>query len=292
MHSAIPLDMKVPKPSSTRKLHVTDDFDAPLPRHLENPDKFLIEFDDKVMECTVSHEPFPEDEQDRRLARPTDTHIFPSKNAVLDTKYIDFVVDVRDSDRDLVRILFFLRNMSSKRTKKTKFSPDKGNGRYTFRMGPFEDGDYRWAVRAIDSTKRKSKRNFDAFSVKLSGNANPTPSPPPDNIDDVSFQYYSPSRVTEDPVRFDWKASGNGIDLVYLHVTFPDRTKGYLTRVPTGNGRDSVQVMLDEAGEYEWFVSSTLSNGKTVDGPGQNFRIEGAPASPDCPQNLGYVEDE
>ena len=64
--------------------------------------------DDTFMECIVTHEPLSEEEKaratDRRLAKPEDVHIFPRKDAVLDTEYINFKVKVTDDDNDLKKI--------------------------------------------------------------------------------------------------------------------------------------------------------------------------------------------
>ena len=279
------MDIKIPKPDSARRLEATDDFDELVPRHLHNPNQYLIEIDGKRMECTVTHEPLPE-EADRRLVAPRDSHVYPANNAVLGLEYIDFVVDVTDRDNDLRRILFFLKTVSTGRTRKTKFSPNLGSGRYTFHIGPFTDGEYQWAVQAIDKTKKKSRKNFDSFTVKLPVATLP-PSPPPPTTAQVTFEYYAPASETEDPVTFEWSVNGNGLSLIYLFVTFPDNSQGYLTRNPTPTGRDTVSVSLNESGNYEWSLAADLTNGNSDKGPRDTFAVRGPPPNPVCGEGIG-----
>ena len=247
--------------------------------------------DDKLMEFTVTHRPFSEEEEDERRLAVSDTHLYPRPNAVVDTEYIDFKVDVFDTENDLKRIVFFLKDKQTNKMKKTRLKPSHGNGQYTFRLGPFTDGEYRWAVLVVNGSKKKSRRNFENFTVQLPKADEPPPPAttptPPDNSGEINFARYAPPAETQDPVAFEWSVTGSGVGLVYLFVKFPNGSQGYLSRDPTYDGRDGISVNLDEFGKFKWHLKAIVNGGKVVDGPEYDFEIDSPPVSSTCAENLG-----
>lgn len=361
--NAIPKDVTVPKHRiededdvKRRRLEAYDEADEMIPHHLQNPHQYLLKMDEGTfMECTVKHEPFDNDE-DRRLARPKDNNIAPRPNEVVTSQYVDFVVDIYDADGgdDIRRILLLLND--GYRTHHTAFSPELGNGRYTFSVGPFVDGKYKWAVK-VRSRDGGSRKQFDPFTVSLSGsndgisNVPKTPVPPrtpqtttttpattttqatttsttarpttttttlpttttttttqattiptttsttttkqqpPSSGGDVDVNYISPgSGQTVDPVKFEWRVNPRtgAATLVMLIVEYPDGTQAYLTRFPTGDGRDSVEVPLDGQGQFRWSIWTQIDNGSFEPGPWRAFQLAEGPKDPTCPENLGH----
>ena len=70
--NAIPRDMHLDKPDQgvRRGLEAYTENDELVPRHLENENQFLLQMDDGTfMECTITHQPFDDEEynqEDRR----------------------------------------------------------------------------------------------------------------------------------------------------------------------------------------------------------------------------------
>lgn len=319
IHSAIPRDLHVTKEKIRRERHrnlkVMDENEYVMPHHFDNPNQFLIKYENNTfMECTVNHEPFEDEDDARRLARPTDKHIYPVRGAVVDTPYVNFIVDVNDRDNDLKEIIFMLKR-GRERVQKARFSPELGNGRYTFSMGPFTDGNYRWAVRVKDSQNGRSKKAFDRFRVRLGNDSDEdppnntppsnkpptTPRPPGNDIIQTppstggqppstqtppttqapppagrgNIQYIAPAGgETSDPVTFDWSVGYNGVTLVLLILEYPDGSQAYMTRSPTGNGRDSVTLNLDDSGDFRWAIWAQINQGNFEPGDWKPFRVK------------------
>lgn len=356
--NAIPRDIHIPKPDSSdkeggkRRRGLLADEEVDIPHHLQEDNRYLWQMEDnQFMEIAVKHEPFESlSDEDRRLKRPVDTHISPAPNAVVNTEYIDFVVDIVDADgsNDLKRIIFLLRD--GRRTQRTRFRPSLGNGRYTFTIGPFAEGEYRWAVK-VKSRDGRSRKKFDRFTVDKSGGNDggggiPTvPAPPrtdpiitttlpttttsttttstttttrpttttttttrpttttttttttqqqPPSDGDVDVNYVSPgSGQTVDPVNFEWKVTPHrgSATLVMLIVEYPDGTQAYLTRFPTGDGRDKIEVPLDGGGTFRWSIWTQIDNGSFEPGPWKTFTLTEGPTDPSCPENLGHYTE-
>ena len=208
IENAIPRDLQVPKRAEQlhfdRNLKLVDEDDGVVPHHFDHPNQILIKIDENsFVECTVTHEPFDESDQRlRRAARPQNTIVSPTRKAVLTTSYIDFVVDIFDADGgdDMRKIVFFFK--TQEKMTRTRFKPNLGNGRYTFRMGPFSDGDYKWGIKVRDSTRKGSKRKMSRFTVKLGGS------------DDDSEKSSPPTQPDTPPTSRTPPTGGGGSDLI------------------------------------------------------------------------------
>ena len=343
--NAIPMDMHLDKSDQgvrRRGLEAFTENDAMVPRHLEHENQYLLKMDDGTfMECTMAHEPFDYDEQEegRQLKRPQDTNISPPNNAVINTQYIEFVVDIFDADGgdDLKKIWLVLDD--GRRKHRTKYSPKLGNGRYTFTIGPFAEGEYSWFVQ-VKSKDGKSRKQSDRFKVDYSSGGGggiqtpptsslPVPSTrpvtttaattttpatttttttttttattiatttqqPPMGDDVVEVNYISPGQgQVVDPVSFEWEVNPKqgSATLIMLIVEYPDGTQAYLTRFPTENGHDAVQVPLDGQGQFRWAIWTQIDNSSFEPGPWTSFELAEGPSDPNCGENLGrYTE--
>lgn len=168
---AIPKHPTVPKghePSGRKLMRLYHVDDSTLPRRLDQPNQFLLKWGARFVECSVNHRPTAQVSsvhQRDLLAAPIDTPVEPEDNAVVHSENVTFVVDVHDDDggddlRSIVLLLDDYRTISQ-----YKFTPDLGNGRYSFTIGPLENGEYRWSVTVKDSTRISSSKGVQYFSV-------------------------------------------------------------------------------------------------------------------------------
>lgn len=74
--------------------------------------------------------------------------------------------------------------------------------------------------------------------------------------------------------------------MVLLRVQYPGGDEGYLTRLPTGNGMDTMTVNLDESGTYGWSIWAQVNDGVYQKGPWGSFERETGPSDPACPERL------
>lgn len=271
-----------------------------VPRSMENPDQYVIKLGEKYVTCTVTYQPFAvlEDDEDefgrrRHLAKPKSTSILPKGGAIETSDMVDFVIDIFDKDNDIEKITLTLNDLKTQPSR-SRFNPTQGNGRYTFQIGPLDDGKYEWNIKVKDKKNTKNKSKFRSFTVKASPGqgpprTRPTP-PPPSDSGKPQFKYYSPlSGVQSDPVTFDWKVTGASISTVLLFIEYPDGTQGYMSRNPVGgNGRDSIEAKLDESGNFRWSIWVQVNGGPFEAGPWQAFSIAGSSTNDGaCTEKLG-----
>lgn len=183
VESAIPRDMYVNKRRRRVQRSEGEEDQAIVARHLHNDNQFLIKLDDSYVECIVKFEPFQESGE-RDLERVNKaparvTQVSPARSSVETTPYVDIVVDVYDGDggSDISKLILFLYKDGE--YSRSFFDPDHGNGRYTFTVGPLQDGFYKWAVMARDSSRVRQRLRFKGFKVDLSLAPPSTTVPPP-----------------------------------------------------------------------------------------------------------------
>ena len=193
---AIPRDMMVFKPSERRRrrrqqqeLQIWDENYTMVPHRIDRPNQYLLRWGStRYIECSIQHEAlsqseplsFFRDNHHRRWAAPEGTVISPQDHALLRSEYVDLVVDLYDADGDddLDVIMLFLDDYAS--VSHSIISPDLGNGRYTFSLGPLRDGEYRWSIVVKDLSGRMSDRVVNHFTIDTSkpDHRQPTQIPP------------------------------------------------------------------------------------------------------------------
>ena len=201
--NAIPRSALVDKPTPVnnpmarrRHLQVRDyDTQALVPHRIGQPNQYLLSWGQKLAECTVRHEPLllvanqrdsllllddKEQEKDsvgstRQLinSKPKDRPISPPDGAILSTNYVDIVVEISDPNGgdDLAIIILLLDDFES--VSQSTFSPDLGNGVYTFTVGPLKDGDFQWSVTAKDRRGKQSAKGVNRFTIDTSATQPP-----------------------------------------------------------------------------------------------------------------------
>ena len=168
--------------SSNRRLmrlyHPANNATSTLPRRLDQPNQFLLEWGTRFVECRMNYHQtlaqedpsidsniHNDDNQRHLLSIPFDVPLLPPDNAIINSENVDFVMYIQDDDGgdDLRSIILLLDDYES--ISRFEFAPDLGNGRYSFTIGPFRNGDYRWSVTVKDKSRTSSSKGVRYFTI-------------------------------------------------------------------------------------------------------------------------------
>lgn len=263
MERALPAEARVssrqPKKKPTRRGSSGDS--VVLAQNGQDNNEYLIWVEDfQLLECAVQYKELDDDEertkrrnlrQSRYIGAPP--LITQQYHRVVEgTAFVDFVVDVRNVQKQSAKIYFYLNTRES--VFNVAFDISKGEGRYTYTLGPFPSGvDYQWKFRT-KKARRYNRRQWPTFSVTNGVAATTTTwtqdgrKPFPSWLD---YFYASEEETTNENDRvitLEWKiAKDVGVRRIFCVTTSNERKFEYQERDLTSSRSDSMQFSVRKA---------------------------------------------